>query len=279
MPRNGAKMLKIYIIFLLLILIYLCSFNILNLINNLSQEIIPSKRTLGFDHIYVIGLDYRKDRREIMDKQISYLNLDVEYFKAVSKYDKILHKFTNINSKVTVGQRACYVSHYLIYQTIIEEGFNSALILEDDVDFEANITDIMADIYQNLPESWDTLHVGHCYETIGQPVGSSSFPNKLYQSVEPQCSHAYAVSNSGVHKLLKLIDPMNALGPIDYEISTRVKSKEIISYSIHPQPIIQWKEGNPSDVAPTSHYPFSLTNSTMNLLGLINENKYPEEWM
>ncbi|CAG8811223.1 24552_t:CDS:1 [Gigaspora margarita] len=207
-----------------------------------------------------------------MDKQISYFNLDVEYFEAVSKDDKILNKFTNANSKMTAGQRACYVSHYLIYQSIIEKGFNNALILEDDVDFDTNITDIMADIYQNLPEPWDTLHVGHCYEMIGQPVGSSSFPNKLYQSVKPQCAHAYAVSNSGAHKLLKLIDPIKPIIPVDYKISLIIRSKNIISYSIHPQPIIQWKEGNPSNVAQTSNYPFSLTNSTMNLLGLIDNN-------
>ncbi|RIB28229.1 glycosyltransferase family 25 protein [Gigaspora rosea] len=275
MQRISANMLKIYIIFLLLILIRLCSFNIFNWINNSPQEIIPSNRTLGFDHIYVLHLDYRKDRREIMDKLLSYFNLDVEYFEAVSKYDKILNKFTNANSKLTVGQRACYVSHYLIFQSIIEEGFNNTLILEDDVDFEVNITEIMADIYQNLPEHWDTLHIGHCYEMIGQPVGSSSFPNKLYQSVNPQCTHAYAVSNSGAHKLLKLIDPIKPIGPVDYEISLIINSKKIISYSIHPQPIIQWKENFPSEVSFPTTFQFSLTNSTMNLLGLIDKNQYP----
>ncbi|CAG8687487.1 1898_t:CDS:1 [Racocetra persica] len=213
-----------------------------------------------------------------MNKLVSYLNLDVEYFDAISKFNKVLQRYTNENGKVTVGQRACYITHYLIYNKIIDEGFNNALILEDDVDFETNITDIMIDIHRNLPESWDTVHLGHCYEARGNLVGNSSFPNKLYESMNPQCTHAYAISNSGAYKMLQAIDPMNPRGPIDYEISQQIKYKGIISYSVHPQPIIQYKTDNPSDVALTSNYPFSLTNSTMVLLGL-RGNEYYKQWM
>ncbi|CAG8641522.1 24162_t:CDS:1 [Racocetra persica] len=214
-----------------------------------------------------------------MDKLVSYLNLDVEYFDAISKFDKILKKYTNENGKVTVGQIACYVTHYLVYHTIIDKGFNNALILEDDVDFETNITDIMTDIHRNLPESWDTLYIGNCYEKRGQLVGNSSFPNKLYESMQPLCKHAYAISKSGAHKMLEAIDPMNPRGAIDNEISLQVKNKYIISYSVHPQPIIQYKIDNPSDVALISYYPFVLTNSTMVLLGLLDENQNNKQWM
>ncbi|CAG8691234.1 18966_t:CDS:1 [Racocetra fulgida] len=212
-----------------------------------------------------------------MNKQVSYLNLDVEYFDAISKFNKILNRFTNENGKLTVGQRACYITHYLIYNQIIDEGLNNVLILEDDVDFETNITDIMTDIHRNLPKSWDTLHLGHCYEVKGKLVGNSSFPNKLYEAMFPQCTHAYAISNSGAHKMLQAIDPMNPRGPIDYEISLQTKYKRITSYSVHPQPIIQSKIDNPSDVAVTSNYPFELTNSTMVLLGLLGT--YDKQWM
>ncbi|CAG8737636.1 35421_t:CDS:1, partial [Racocetra persica] len=254
-------------------------FNISNWFGNTLKEIKPSNRTLGFEHIYVIHLNYREDRREKMDKLVSYLNLDVEYFDAVSKFDKILQKYANENGEVTVGQRACYVTHYLVYHTVIDKGFNNVLILEDDVDFESNITDIMTDIHRNLPESWDTLFLGHCYETRGQLVGNSSFPNQLYKSMQPQCAHAYGISKSGASKILEAIDPMNPRGPIDYEIALQVENEGIISYSVHPQPIIQCKIDNPSDVALTSYYPFVLTNSTMALLGLLNENQDNKQWM
>ncbi|KAF0446311.1 hypothetical protein F8M41_002938 [Gigaspora margarita] len=134
-----------------------------------------------------------------MDKQILYFNLDV---------DKTLNKFTYANSKVTI---------------------------EDEEDFEASIPDIMADIYQNLPGHWDTLHIGHCYETIGQSVGSSSFPNKLNQSVELQYT------------------------------CCRFEFRD----SVHPQPIVQWK----GEVSLPTTYRFSLTNSTMNLPGLFDKSQ------
>ncbi|CAG8689176.1 24847_t:CDS:2, partial [Dentiscutata erythropus] len=201
------------------------------------KEVKPSNRTFGFDHIYVINLNFRTDRRDRMRKLASYFDLDFDYLSAPSKYDSSFFRKYGFGG-LSSGRRAC---------------FHSALILEDDVDFETNITEIMTDIHRNLPAYWDILYIVHCLEKIGKLVDNSSFANRLYESVMPSCTHAYAVSYWGARKLVEKLDPMIPQGPIDFAILTRIKNKEITSYSVFPVPITQWKGGyNPSDIPESS---------------------------
>ncbi|CAG8551876.1 3627_t:CDS:1 [Dentiscutata erythropus] len=189
-----------------------------------------------------------------MDKLAYYLDLDFDYYNAASIFDN--NHFRKYGyGELSADRRACYLSHYMIYKLIIDKGLNNALILEDGVDFETNITAIMTDIHRNLPDSWDTLYIGHCFEGMGKPVGNSSFANGLYESVNPGCKHAYAVSNSGARKLVEKLDPMKPQGAIDYAILARIMNKEITSYSVHPPPIIQWKSEDESSDIPEYRVP------------------------
>ncbi|CAG8717446.1 16336_t:CDS:1, partial [Racocetra fulgida] len=233
----------------------------------LRNQFIPSNRTLGFDRIYVVHLDYRTDRRERLDKIASYHGLDFVYFSAFTKNDEqILKKYGSADMRPS--QKACYLSHYFIYKLIIEEEYNNILILEDDADLELNITATMTDIHRDLPASWDLLYVGHCFESVGEEVGNSSSVHKLYKSVAPMCTHGYAVSNLGARKLVKLLDPVIPRGTIDYSLTVVIKENNLSSYSVHPPVIAQWNAANnPSDIENSQRYSFSLLNSTLAFLG------------
>ncbi|CAG8535231.1 17522_t:CDS:1, partial [Cetraspora pellucida] len=224
--------------------------------------------TLGFDHIYVINLEYRTDRREKMEAIANQLNLNFNFFPAVSKYDK--KELGNFNSgQLLNSHKACYVSHYKIYQSIIRNGYNSALILEDDVDIEMNIVNIMTDVLLSLPPDWEMLYLGHCsWEMNGEAVGGSH-THKIYRSNGPGCTHAYAVSFIGANKLLNELEPINPQVPIDLEIIKRIQQGIITSYSFQPQVIVQWRsKDNPSDVSPgTPEDSYPLENSTLRFLG------------
>ncbi|CAG8772288.1 12200_t:CDS:1, partial [Dentiscutata heterogama] len=159
----------------------------------------------------------------------SYLDLDFDYFSAISKNDEqILRKYGSAD--MNPSQKACYLSHYSIYKEIIDKGYNNALILEDDVDFELNITAIMTDIHRDLPASWEMLYIGHCFEGVGEQVGKSSSVHRLYKSLVPLCTHAYAVSYSGARKLIELVDPVIPRGTIDYSLSVVIKDRKVNSF-------------------------------------------------
>ncbi|CAG8747177.1 14876_t:CDS:1 [Dentiscutata erythropus] len=204
-----------------------------------------------------------------MEAIANQLNLDFEFFPAVSKFDrKELEKFNNSDQLLT-SQKACYISHYKVYQSIIANDYDNVLILEDDVDIEMNIVNIMTDILSDLPIGWDLLYLGHCgWEKHGIPVGRSN-EHGVYKSTKPGCTHAYAVSSLGANKLLKNLELNNLKAPIDLEIIEKIQQGIIISYSFQPQVIVQWRSvDNPSDVNPGStegSYP--LRNSTLHYLG------------
>ncbi|CAG8568507.1 6823_t:CDS:1 [Dentiscutata erythropus] len=203
-----------------------------------------------------------------MEAIANQLNLNFDYFPAASKFDrKLLEKFNS--SQLKTSQKACYESHYKVYQSIIANGYDSVLILEDDVDIEMNIVNIMTDILPDLPTDWDLLYLGHCgWEKNGIPVGSSN-EHKVYRSMKPGCTHAYAISSQGANKLLKNLEHNNSREPIDLEIIEKIQQGTLVSYSFQPQAIVQWRSiDNPSDVNPGStegSYP--LKNSTLNYLG------------
>ncbi|CAG8831619.1 5595_t:CDS:2, partial [Gigaspora margarita] len=204
------------------------------------------------------------NRRERLEEISSYLGLDFDYFPAISKNDEnILRRYGSAD--MGPSQKACYLSHHFIHKQIINKGYNSVLILEDDVDFEFNITAVMADIHRDLPASWDMLYLGHCFEGFGEQVGKSSSLHKLYKSVAPMCTHAYAVSYSGVRKLMDLTDPVTPRGTVDYSIAVVIEEKKVSSYSVHPQLIVQWKDH--SDISGSQALSFNLLNSTLRLLG------------
>ncbi|RIB18049.1 glycosyltransferase family 25 protein [Gigaspora rosea] len=234
---------------------------------NLQNQTKSLDRTLGFDHIYVVNLDYRTDRSKRLDDIASYLGLDFEYFSAISKDDvQILNRYGSAD--MSPSAKACYLSHHYIHKLMVAENYNNALILEDDADFELNITDIMTDIHRDLPTSWEMLYVGHCYEGVGEKVGKSSSVHRLYKSVSPMCSHAYAISYSAARKLIELLDPVIPRGTFDYSLKVLIDEGKISSYSVHPQPIVQWTAtDNPSDISQSIPLSFSLLNSTSLFLG------------
>ncbi|CAG8526231.1 3306_t:CDS:1 [Dentiscutata heterogama] len=224
--------------------------------------------TLGFDHIYIVNLATRQDRLEKMKAMTNALNLDVEFFTAISKDDsRILNRFNN-STYMNSSHKACFVSHYLLYSSIVYNRYDSALILEDDVDIELNITSIMTYIHSVLPSDWDLLYIGHCMGWEGafdQPLAETSETFKLYPSKKPYCTHGYAVSAAGALKLLSQLAELYL--PLDLQLISKIDEGVLKSYSVSPAAIIQTND-NPSDVSPGADFLEyrTLINSTLQSL-------------
>ncbi|CAG8762017.1 13068_t:CDS:2 [Cetraspora pellucida] len=233
--------------------------------------------TLGFSHIYVLGLESRRDRREKLEVLEKKLNLKFEFFPAVPQEDKkALQELELKDPNLMPAQVACYLSHYKIYQSIIQRGYDSALILEDDVDFELNIASIIANTYRVLPSDWDVYYIGYCdyMERSGYILdGQSNSPfYKVHRSVMPVCTHGYAVSRAGILKLLEHLNPITET--VDSTILRLMRAGTINSFSLVPLAMVQWRSSiNPSDIAPEFrfHYFISLQHSALEHFGLIKE--------
>ncbi|CAG8493724.1 3112_t:CDS:2, partial [Cetraspora pellucida] len=207
-------------------------------------------------------------RREMMQEIANFLGLDFDFFPAVSKYDKKLLSKYNL-AGISIAQKACYLSHYLIYKEIIKNGYKNALIMEDDVDIEFEISRIVSDLSRALPDDWDMFYIAHYNYEEGEVLAESG-EFRLIKSTNPINTHGYAISAHGAQKLLKDLNVNEAGRQIDVELTSRVHNGFLRSYSIDRTTMIQWKTNDdPSDI-PESAPPFErqeLLNSTRRLLG------------
>ncbi|XP_065359671.1 glycosyltransferase 25 family member [Calliphora vicina] len=186
------------------------------------------KQKLSLDHIYMINLERRPERREKMESLFKVLALDVEYFPAVDgqKLNHDLLKEMGVkflpgyedpyhHRQMTMGEIGCFLSHYKIWEKIVENQQEQVLILEDDIRFEPYFKEKAIDVMEQIrnvieydlvyfgrkrlkeeSEPWvanteNLVHVGYSYWTLG-----------------------YVISLKGAQKLLAA-KPLENLIPVD----------------------------------------------------------------
>lgn len=109
-----------------------------------------------FDHVYVINLEHREDRRREIAEQLAKVGLSfaqdkVAIFPAVRPDDQ--GKFPS------VGARGCFLSHLGVLRDALENGYETILVLEDDADFVANFQRNALRLCEALQrEDWGMLY-------------------------------------------------------------------------------------------------------------------------
>ncbi|KAJ3861601.1 hypothetical protein EV359DRAFT_66348 [Lentinula novae-zelandiae] len=133
-----------------------------------------------------------------------------------------------------------------------------SIILEDDIDMEKDIRRRLHRIWVNLPDDWDVVFLGHCWSNesfwpaISLPTKSPKTQytstegvseNTLHPSYSPKCTHAYALSPPGVHKLLAHLEypPFAYSRAIDQAYAWLVSSGRINAYSVVGSVVVQVK--------------------------------------
>ncbi|KAK2035018.1 hypothetical protein LX32DRAFT_716126 [Colletotrichum zoysiae] len=100
-----------------------------------------NNRTLGFEKIFVVGLPSRTDRRDGMILQAALSDLDIEFVDGVpgdTVSDKAIPK-TSQHERLSDGAIGCWRGHMNALGDIVRRNLSSALILEDDVDWDIRI--------------------------------------------------------------------------------------------------------------------------------------------
>ncbi|KAJ5651135.1 uncharacterized protein N7484_004858 [Penicillium longicatenatum] len=135
--------------------------------------------TLGFEHIYAIGLPERTDKRDFLGLAASLSGFKVDWLDGVrpeSLNQKAMPKGLDIETtKPTII--ACWRAHMNALRKVVENSFSTALILEDDADWDVNIKSQLTEFAHGLhtiqgnkkvsPEApygtdWDLLWIGTC---------------------------------------------------------------------------------------------------------------------
>eukprot|EP00746_Dinoflagellata_sp_MGD_P045348 gnl/MRDRNA2_/MRDRNA2_211144_c0_seq1.p1 gnl/MRDRNA2_/MRDRNA2_211144_c0~~gnl/MRDRNA2_/MRDRNA2_211144_c0_seq1.p1 ORF type:complete len:377 (-),score=70.78 gnl/MRDRNA2_/MRDRNA2_211144_c0_seq1:79-1209(-) len=121
-------------------------------------------------NVFIVNLPRRPSRRHHAMEQLKQAGISATVVAAVDG-DAILQE-DDLNSlnvqavpsyacHVTTGEVGCFMSHYTIWHHMVENGISSAMILEDDFDFQANFAVRLGQYLQEARgEDWNFIFLG-----------------------------------------------------------------------------------------------------------------------
>ena len=157
------------------------------------------------DNIYCINLERSVKRRESAQAQFASQGLDVEFFKAT---DGKIEAPENIF--LTKSEWGCAMSHVRIWREIVEKGYETTLIFEDDCKLKPNFIEKLHEILKELPDDWEFVNLGSD-DSLSIDYGHHTDNLKIGQSIT---THAYLISLKLARKL-SVINPNYLKDAID----------------------------------------------------------------
>ncbi|KAG8038300.1 hypothetical protein G9C98_006627 [Cotesia typhae] len=229
----------------------------------------PKKDKLGLDHIYMINLRRRPERRVRMHRCFDELGIESETIDAVD--GKQLNESVLLNSGVRMmpeyadpyhkrpmkmGEIGCFLSHFNIWNDVIDNNYDKVMVLEDDVRFEPffrNKVNFILKELDRLKINWDLVYLGRkrMQERGEEYVDGSDY---LVYAGYSYWTLGYILSGSGAKKLLEA-KPLDSLVPVD----------EFLPILFDKHPRVNWKGHFPKrdlvalSAAPLIIYPTHYT--------------------
>ncbi|KAI9373904.1 hypothetical protein BJX61DRAFT_541266 [Aspergillus egyptiacus] len=141
--------------------------------------------TLGFEHIYAIGLKERTDKHDYLTLAASTTRMNVEWLEGVRPGDvssKALPQgMDDPDMPYTVV--LCWRAHMNALRSVVENKYATALIMEDDADWDVGLRLQLREVARGVRElsnnqqaprrepygtNWDLLWIGGCATLQGQ---------------------------------------------------------------------------------------------------------------
>lgn len=176
--------------------------------------------------LIVINLDRSSERLMQVREQLESRGLSFHRLAATDArtlpeserdryYSAALNRSTH-DQPLFPGEIACYISHLRAWQLILDQGWDYAVILEDDVRLAPNFEQAL-DQLASLPLDWDVMKLGSTSTKPiikATPVGGG-LTLCSYAKV-PICTVGEAVSRRGAEKLLARRIPFGR--PVDVDL-------------------------------------------------------------
>ncbi|KAJ2547240.1 hypothetical protein EV175_005300 [Coemansia sp. RSA 1933] len=200
----------------------------------------PEAARLGCDHVYVIHNLGHPDRLVRMVRLLQLLRISAEFVPVMQPPESLLEAHmaalnrSSAKAPPSLENIIEWHTRHRIYRDMAEQGYRSAMILDDSVDMELNIKTLMRTIHRHIPTDWDMLFPGHCGAFEGtQPRPSPDALPSLRLANMPICLHAHAISRQGLMHLLHSLPPLPTSNEIIGMAIMRLKEKGLLKmYSV-----------------------------------------------
>lgn len=156
----------------------------------------------------------RTDRRINMRQRLSEMGINAIRVDAISggEIDKRNLNFGNVKKSLNNAEIGCFLSHHYLYKTILDEGHETALILEDDCLFLDGYKEVVKQALKDIPKDWDMLYLGQAnYDTIKIAQSAElkthaikeNVSGRLYRASRCWLTHAYVVNRKALPRLIE----------------------------------------------------------------------------
>lgn len=163
-----------------------------------------------FENVFIINLERKKERFEKSIERLKKIGIHPKRFNAIDATSEYIIKYYNeINSKKrTIQEFACYLSHKYLWEYIYSLNIPYAIIFEDDIIFDNDLTKEKILEIINKSKGFNILFLGHCYSNL------LPFNDSIIKVGTALCTNAYVITREAIEKLLNLSD--NFQVPIDF---------------------------------------------------------------
>ncbi len=114
------------------------------------------------DKVYVINMDSQPDRMKRVDEVLRSHGIVYTRFSAVNGANVKASKFLtpNCNRFCPDGMKGCALSHRGIWTDMVQKGYTSVLVLEDDVSLDPVFFETFQRGWNSVPKDFDVLWLG-----------------------------------------------------------------------------------------------------------------------
>ena len=185
-----------------------------------------------FSRIVCVNLDRRPDKWAECEAEFKKHSLVVERFSAVDG------NTIGYEGRLPDGAIGNLLSHIEIIKKAKEDGLDNVLILEDDIEFEDNLSTIFSKWVKGVPADWDLLYLGgnHNKQEIDLVA-----PH-VRKIVDTYTTHAYCIRASVYDDVLAVLGNFESEGDV---LMTEVqKSSNALCFT----PNIAWQRPSFSDI-------------------------------
>lgn len=194
--------------------------------------------------VFVINLESSPERYQHAEQQLLALGLQPQRFNAVygknltqDEIDACYDKSSNQRSfrrSLSLGELGCYLSHRGIWQLMVEQNIEVAIVLEDDIDVDPRLP-LAIDQISKL-RGWDHIKLSDDRNTPAHQKLNLEHGFELVNFKKvPNCTTGYAVTLQGAKKLLnrrKFYRPVDIDLQFGHELELQLFS--LLPYTIWP---------------------------------------------
>lgn len=200
--------------------------------------------------VFVVNLQRDHEKKAHMVSIAQANNVELEFIDAVygkdlsqaqvdDIYDESLSQKA-LGRGLSRGELGCALSHLSIYQKMVEQNIQEALILEDDVDLSNDLVNVLG-ATSNFPADWEVMLFGYYSETATERISMANFWGRTKVTPSHQAvrlvelafgTHGYMINRRGAEKLVNILSKI--VKPIDHYTGS---GRHVNMYALAPRVI------------------------------------------